>query len=352
MKTLWRKFDKLIVIGECWQENSEAVVEMSGVIPRSHALVKNITEDILTDNQGRLDFGRFKFNDEFLKDLCPGSILLQSSNLYSSKSPIKTFHKSYLTILDTLFLHEVVPITMHQEIEGVDSETEKYIQYFTSNYREMHAVIANERRFSYDEQPTDEDDEEEIKKITAEQLERRKFADSVVHRIKKLRDIRSSKPCLQFGVNVALRSIDENGLVKTIIAYCRYTNDQVGIIITNFGDSDKLVWIDFTPLKDYMSTENGVARHETTIIKVEHWDESMNDEYHLIYEYLNCPRQFKISAHDTLMFELHIQGNIDSHPEFYGEARNNFVETLDKIHKANHKVASEVYSSYIKHLVE
>ena len=241
---------------------------------------------------------------------------------------------------------------MHQEIDGVDSEVEKYIQYFTSNFREMHTVILNERRFSYDEQPTDEDEKEEIKKITAEQLEKRKFADSVVHRIKKLRDLRSSKPCLQFGVNIALKSLDEDGLAKTIIAYCRYTNDQVGIIITNFGDSSKLVWIDFTPLKNYMSTENGVPRHETTIIKVQNWDESIKDEYHLIYEYLNCPHQFEVSANDTLTFELHIQGNIDSHPEFYGEARNNFVETLDKIHNANHKVASQVYSNYIKHLVE
>jgi hypothetical protein len=69
MKALWANFPDLIVIGECWQESSEGVVEISGVIPRSHALVKNLTEDILTlTESNNTNVENFKFNDEFLKD--------------------------------------------------------------------------------------------------------------------------------------------------------------------------------------------------------------------------------------------------------------------------------------------
>jgi hypothetical protein len=78
----------------------------------------------------------------------------------------------------------------------------------------------------------------------------------------------------------------------------------------------------------------------------------MNDEFHLINEFLNCPHKFKISSHDTLCFEVDILGNIDSHPQYYGDARNNFIETLNLIKKANHMESSHIYSNYIKHLVQ
>ena len=79
MKTLWSHFNNLIVIGECWQEKSEVMAEMSGIIPRSHTLVKSITEDIQSIAKGNTDLERFKFNEEFIKDHLKGSILLQSS---------------------------------------------------------------------------------------------------------------------------------------------------------------------------------------------------------------------------------------------------------------------------------
>lgn len=69
MRELWKYYPELIVVGECWQENSEAVVELSGVIPRSNALVKNIVEDILSPTEhATTDFEKFKFNEEFMKD--------------------------------------------------------------------------------------------------------------------------------------------------------------------------------------------------------------------------------------------------------------------------------------------
>lgn len=148
MKELWRNFPEFIVIGECWQENSEAVVELSGVVPRSNALVKNIYQDILSPKDKQLsDFDKFKFNEEFLKDYCNGSILLQSTNLYSKINPLKELDNSFLTIIDTLFFHEVVPVTMHEEINGLDSEVELYLQYFNYNYREMHAVVPRKMSF-------------------------------------------------------------------------------------------------------------------------------------------------------------------------------------------------------------
>jgi hypothetical protein len=198
MKSLWSKFSDLIVIGECWQEDSEAVVELSGVIPRSHALVKNLTEDILTFSEvNKIDFENFKFNNEFMKDHCNGAILIQSSYLYSAKSPIKTFHKSYLTIIDTLFYHEVVPITMHEEIEGVDSELELYIQYFDSKFREMHAVVhqkqLKEDRFKklFDEE---EEGEGEGETEDYEEIFRKEFSDKIVKRIERARGLRRAKP--------------------------------------------------------------------------------------------------------------------------------------------------------------
>jgi len=92
--------------------------------------------------------------------------------------------------------------------------------------------------------------------------------------------------------------------------------------------------------------------HETTILKVQYWDNDLRDEYHLINEFINCPRKFKVNGHQSLIFEVHIEGNIESHPEYYGEARNNFVSTLECIHKANNMQASNIYANYIKHLVE
>ena len=355
MKTLWSHFPELMVIGECWQENSEAVVELSGVVPRSNALVKNITDDILTFTDSiQADFENFKFNEEFLKDYCNGAILLQSSYLYSSKSPIKTFHKSYMTIIDTLFYHEVVPLTMHEEIDGIDSEIELYIQYFDPDYREMHASFHHrpikepfKELLAGDEETKEEEEinEEEIN----EEVYKKEFSHKISQRIEYARLLRKQKPCLRFGVNVPLKCVDSHGDVKTVLAYARYTDEQIGIIVSNFEDKEKTIWIDFLNLKSYLRQH---ILHETTIMKIEYWGEGVNNEFHLINEFLNCPHQFTIPAHDTLCFEVNIQGNSESHPEYYNEARANFIETLNRIHKANHLETSHIYSNYIKHLVE
>lgn len=145
----------------------------------------------------RINFENFKFNSEFLKDYCNGAILLQSSYLYSAKSPIKTFHKSYLTIIDTLFFHEVVPITMHEEIEGIDSELELYIQYFDCKFREMHAVVHQQYQKQKEEKFKklfDEEEEAEGEVEDAEEVFRRAFSQKIVKRIERARGLRRSKP--------------------------------------------------------------------------------------------------------------------------------------------------------------
>lgn len=347
MKELWKNFPQLMVIGECWQENSETAVEISGVIPRSHALVRNITEDILspakdTDNS----FERFKFNDEFMKDYCNGAILLQSTFLYSSNSPIKSFHKSYLAIIDTIFFHEVVPITMHEEIEGIDSETELYIQYFNHNFREMHGAIHHPRKKSFSELLDDEELETEENE---EELMRKEFSEKVMRRFEMARNLTKEKHCLQFGRNVPLKCVNVQGKINGMLAYCRYTQDQIGIIITNFNDEDMDVWVDFSPLKENMRE---LIKHETTILKISYWTEERAPEHHLINEFLNCPHKFRVRSHDSLLFEVDIEGTIDTNPHYYGEARNNFIETLNLIHTANHMETANIYSNYIKHLVE
>ena len=202
MKELWRNFPELIVVGEWWQENSEAVVELSGVIPKSNALVKNIYQDILSPkDSSHSDFNKFKFNEEFLKDYWNGAILLQSTNLYSKINPLKELDNSYLTIIDTLFFHEVVPVTMHEELSGIDSEVELYLQYFNYNYREMHAAIPRKVSSKKFEDLMlgsegkisllniiDEDEEEKIVELT-----RKSFEQKVSKRFERDRQLRKNK---------------------------------------------------------------------------------------------------------------------------------------------------------------
>ena len=350
MKELWSEFPNLIVVGECWQENSEGVVEISGVIPRSHALVKNITEDILTLTEGgKTNFDNFKFNDEFLKDYCKGAILMQSSFCHSSQSPLKSFHNSYLTIIDTLFFHEVVPITMHQEIDGIDSEIELYIQYFNQDFREMHASFQHSHKKKSDilSFSTVGDDEYLEKRFVEERREI--FSKKIVARFMKARELRKNKLCLREGVNVPLKCVNQFGDIKTVLAYARHTEEQIGIIISNFEDNEKDVWIDFSPLKILMRKQ---SKNETTLVRIEYWSKESENEHHLINEFLFYPRKFTISAHDTLAFEVDVELDSDSHHELYTQAREKFMKNLDLIRQCNHMETANIYSKYIQHLVE
>lgn len=210
---------------------------------------------------------------------------------------------------------------MHDDIEGIDCEMEKLIQYLDHNtHYEEHFDI-----------------EEEKETLPEEELKKLKFSNSVVKRIRRLRQLRKEKDCLKFGSNVSLRCVDSQGIVQTVLAYCRYTPKQVGIIITNFEDTDRSIWVDFSSLNNYISFKrSGIERDETTIIKIQSWDQKITDEYHLINEFLNFPFKFEIKSNDSLVFEVHILGDINSHPEHYTEARNNFITTLATIHNGKH----------------
>ena len=95
-----------------------------------------------------------------------------------------------------------------------------------------------------------------------------------------------------------------------------------------------------------------LIKHETTIVKIEHWNEEKNNQYHLVNEFLNCPHKFKVEGYGAILFEIGVQGDCNSHPEYYEEARQSFIYTLQVIHDANHMQSSNIYSNYIKHLVE
>ncbi|CAI2359153.1 unnamed protein product [Moneuplotes crassus] len=349
MKTLWKHFPNLMVIGECWKEGSEKIVELSGVVPRSHAMVKNITEDILTRSAGKkANFDHFKYNDEFMKDSCKGSILLQSTFVHSSHSLMKSFHNSYLTILDTLFFHEVVPITMHEEIEGKDSETEMFIQYFRPDFREMHASYHHTKAKIPEETKILSEEEQELKHIE-EQKSREQFSKNIVKRLKRARELRSEKISLRNGVNVALKCVNQFGDVKTVLAYARYTDSQVAIIISNFEDDNKAVWVDFTPLKTLMKKQ---FHNESTLIKLEYWDKEAETEYHLLNEFIFCPKKFTVDAHETVTLEVQVEENPETHHEIYIKARQKFMENLELVSKATHMEASNIYMKYIQNLGE
>lgn len=244
-----------------------------------------------------------------------------------------------------MFYHEVVPITMHEEIEGVDSELELYIQYFDKNFREMHASFIKPRKEVLDELLHSEEDKEE----TEEELFKKDFSTEIKQRIEGARRLRKEKRCLQYGVNVPLKCFNPHGKINTILAYCRHTRGQIGVVISNFEDEEKEVWVDFSSLNPYMKN---LIEHETTILRVEYWNQDLPQEYHLINEFLNCPHMFKISPHDSVCFEVIVNGDIHSNPEFYWRARDNFIKTLEKIHESSHMETSNIYSGYIKHLAQ
>lgn len=145
-----------------------------------------------------------------------------------------------------------------------------------------------------------------------------------------------------------LTCLNSQGKVKTILAYSRYTEQEISIIISNFEEYEQAVWVDFSSLKEKLKQN---IKSETTILMIKFW-ESGKHQYHLINEFLNCPSKFTVDGYDSLLFQISIVGSIESNPEFYGEARNNFLETLNLIQTANHMEASHIYSNYIKHLVE
>jgi len=236
---------------------------------------------------------------------------------------------------------------MHEEIDGVDDDIELYIQYFNYNFKEMHGTTrhrSNSKKFS-DLTLTEDDENEEL----LARMKQKAYEEKVAKRFSRNRALRNCRHSLKYGTNVPLHCVNSHGKIKTMLAYARHTEHEISVVISNFEGKKKDVWVDFSPLKDRMKNLIG---HETTILKLQYWDDESKFSYHLVNEFLNCPSHFRVGAYDTALFQIFIEGNIKSHPEFYGEARNNFVATLKLIEQANHMETSHIYSNYIKHLVE
>jgi len=162
MKELWKNFPSLIVIGECCQEDSQTVIKNSGVIPRSHT----------------------------------------TNDLYSARNPIENMDKSYLSKIDNLFFQDLLPVTMHDEIEGIDSEIGFYIQYFDYNFREKHAVI---KRTSDPFKELLSEVEDTKTEESSEETTRKEFSKLVSNRFELARKMRKNKSCLKYGKQIYLR---------------------------------------------------------------------------------------------------------------------------------------------------